>query len=342
MKKQLLLAIILMVTAGTMLNAQQNKTRYFADTLHIYVVDDFRMMILSENISKYKPADTLNKLIKAFGDDLMNFEMPDLGNRFMQINYNIDESGNSTFKFKDVTDQEKTFVVLEDGETLLPMPIEIVLSQGSGTQLHLFMINMNFVDRLSEFDIPVLISEILAKQLEENHEIKRIAMTTVWKVEDGVIAEKHSTNYRNTPSGDQISLSGTVGASLIRNRLVPSFDFVVGISLASKTRIKHMINADLSMNYIFNELPEGGFSTDINTFIGASYFINTSRNPDKSTWYGVGVSYLVWQNGSFFDDNTWRITLGAKFGERFSVMPELYISDGFKKVMPGLKFKVWF
>jgi len=342
MKKQILLTIIMMVTATVMLKAQKNETANYADTLYISVDDEFRLMVLSENISKYVPVDTLARFIKALNEDLMKFEMPDLNNRFTQIFYGTDKNGNSKIKFKDITEEDKTYIVLDDGESLLPMPVELILPQGKGTQLHVFMNDLNFLDELVDYDISTIINKAIAKQKIETPEIRRVAMTTALKIENGVAAEKFSTHYKNTVIGDQIALSGTVGASLIRDRLVPSFDFILGISLANKTRIKHMINADLSMNYNFNEIPEGGFSTDINTFIGGSYFINTSKNPDKSNWYGIGVAYLAWQNGEFFDKDTWRVSLGAKFGDRYSVMPEIYISDGFKKVMPGLKIRIWF
>lgn len=342
MKKQILLTIILMVTATVVLIAQKNETAFYADTLYISVDDEFRLMIVSENISKYEPADTLTGLIEALNEDLMKFEVPDLFYRFTQIFYGTDKNGNSTIKFKDITEEDKTYVVLDDGESMLPMSVEVILPQGKATQLNIFMYDLGFLDKLVDYDLTAIINGATAKQKAETPEIRRVAMTTALKVENGAPAQKFSTNYRNTIIGDQIELSGTVGASLIRNTLVPSFDIILGVSLANKTRIKHMINADLSMNYIFNENPEGGFSTDINTFIGGSYFINTSKNPDKSNWYGIGVAYLAWQNGEFFDKDTWRISLGAKFGDRYSVMPEIYISDGFKKVMPGLKFRIWF
>jgi len=342
MKKQILLTIILMVTATVVLNAQKKETAFYADTLYISVDDEFRLMILSENISKFEPADTLNRSIVALNEDLIKFEVPDLFNRFTQIFYGTDKNGNSTIKFKDITEEDKTYVVLDDGESLLPMSVELILPQGKATQLHIFMYDLDFLDKLVDYDLTVIINEATAKQIIETPEIRRVAMTTALKVENGLPAKNFSTHYRNSFISDQIELSGTVGASLIRNTLVPSFDIIFGITLANKTRIKHVINADLSMNYIFNEKPEGGFSTDINTFIGGSYFTNTSRNPDKSKWYGIGVAYLAWQNGEFFDKDTWRISLGAKFGDRYSVMPEIYISDGFKKVMPGLKFRIWF
>lgn len=342
MRKQILLAIIMVVTGIGVLSAQDEKSSPFADTLHIFVDDHFRMMILSDNITSYDPADSLDQTIDSFLEDMMKFELPETGGRFIQIFYSEGKSGNSSIRFKDVTDQEKTYIVQDDGETLFPMSIEIIIAQGKATQLHLFFPDITYLDELADYEISGLIADVLAKQKAEIPGIKRIAMTTTWKVEGGRAAEKSSNFYRNTKISDQLELSGTVGASLIRHTLVPSIDLIVAVSIAKKTRIRHRISADFSMNYNFNEKAEGGYSTDINSFIGASYFVNTSKNTKKPYWYGLGVSYLAWRNGEFFDKNTWRLSLGAKYGERFSIMPELYFGDNFKNVMPGLKFRVWF
>lgn len=342
MEKRLIVNALLIVLSLTVLNAQEKQTKFFADTLHISVDEDFSIMILSENISKYQPADTLNRLLATLNEDLMNIELPDLENRYTQIYYNVGPDGNTLLKFVDVTDEDKIYMVLENGNISPPMPIQLIMNQGNGTELRCMVSNIDYLDLLPGYNISSLIKDVLSKQKEKTPGIRRVAMSTTWKVENGIAADSYATNYRNTNIHDQISLSGTVGASLIRNQLVPSFDFVVGVTLANKTRIKHMIRADFSMNYIFNEKPEGGFSTNINTFVGASYFINAFRDSDKPNWYGVGVSYLAWRNGDFFDENTWRVSFGAKFGDRYSIMPELYFGNNFKNVMPGLKFSIWF
>ncbi|MCF8366916.1 MAG: hypothetical protein K9H16_14100, partial [Bacteroidales bacterium] len=170
MRKQFLLAIIMMVTGIAVLNAQDEKGDSFADTLHIYVNDQLRIMVLSENITAYNPADSLGKMIASFLDDMMKFELPETGNRFIQIFFSPGKAGNSTIKFKDVTDDEKVFIVLDDGETLLPMSVEIIMNQGKGTQLHLFLADIIYLDELEIYKIPELIADVLAKQKKETPE----------------------------------------------------------------------------------------------------------------------------------------------------------------------------
>ncbi len=323
------------------LRAEENPNHVFGDTLHIYVNEDFRMMLVSENISRHEAPDTLNKVISAFNQDLMQFEIPDISNRFIRISYRAPQDGQSSITFKDISDADKTFIVLDDGISIKPMPIDLVLNLGKDTQLHLLVSGLDKLDDLVSYNIADLINKVIEKQKTETPEIRRVAMSMTWKIDEDQTPQSLN-HYRNTEIGDQISLMGTAGAGLVRNRLVPSIDIIVGFSLANKTRIKHQILAEASMLYLFDERPEGGFNTDINTFVGASYFINTSSNPDEPYWFGAGLSYLAWRNGDFFDKNTLRLSLGAKFGKQYSIMPELYISDGFKKAMPGVKFRVWF
>jgi hypothetical protein len=106
--------------------------------------------------------------------------------------------------------------------------------------------------------------------------------------------------------------------------------------------LNHKVELEASMMYIFNQNTEGDYSADINTFLGASYFINPSKKPEKPRWFGVGLSILAWQNGTFFKENTWRLTLGARFGKHFTVLPELYFGDNFNEIMPGLRMQVTF
>lgn len=342
MKKQLFMTIVMMVAATVMLNAQEKNQPVFADTLYISGTEDYRLMIVSENISKYEPADTLNRVFNEVFSKMLVIEFPEMRNRYFKIFYNTDEQGNAALRFKDVSDEDKRWVVLENGETLPPAPVELIIPQGTSTRMHCFLNSIFDVEMLADQDVQALVADVLAKQEKSVPNLKRVAITTMWNVEDGQPKDNATQFYRNTEIGDQIELSGTIGASLIRNTLVPSIDLMVGVSIANKTRIRHKANIDLSMNYIFNEKPEGGFNTDINTFIGASYFINTSRYRENPNWYGMGVAYLAWQNGDFFEKDTWRVSMGAKFGDRYSILPELYIGDNFKKVMPGLKLKIWF
>lgn len=342
MTKHLFLAIVMMVAATAVLSAQENKGPVFADTLYINTNDDYRLMIVSKNIARYEPADTLQRLLLKASADLMSIELPDFGDRFMRIYYGLDKDGNAKMRFEEVTGDSRQYLVLENGETLPPLPVELILKQGEDTRLHCYVEDVMAVEDLAQEDLTRVIREVIEKQTETHLWSKRVAVTSRWKVTDGITGNEPRQLYRNTQIGDQIELSGSVNASLIRNTLVPSIDLVLGVSLARKTVLKHMFNFDFSMNYIFNKIPEGGYNTDINTFMGGSWYINTSSHRDNPKWYGLGVGYLVWRNGDFFDKDTWRLTLGARFGKHYSVMPELYFGNNFKNVMPGLKFRFSF
>lgn len=342
MTKHLFLAIVMMVAATVVLSAHENKGQVFADTLYVNTNDNYRLMIVSENITGYQPADTLQRFLLKVSSDLMSIELPDFGDSFMRIYYSTDKEGNAKMRFEEVTNDPRQYLVLENGDIVPPLPVELILNQGEHTRLHCFVEDVMAVEDLAQEDLTRVISEVIDRQTKTHLWTKRVAVTSRWKVTDGITGSEPQQIYRNTKIGDQIELSGSVNASLIRNTLVPSIDLVLGMSLARKTVLKHMFHFDFSMNYIFNETPEGGYKTDINTFMGGSWYINTSSHRDNPQWYGLGVAYLVWRNGDFFDKDTWRLTLGARFGKHYSVMPELYFGNNFKNVMPGLKFRFSF
>nr|NQU94189.1 hypothetical protein [Bacteroidota bacterium] len=321
--------------------AGDDKTTYqFQDTLNVKVNENVRLMIISENLYHFQPGDSIDKLIAQFNKDILKIEYPEIDESYVRIYYHVGPFGSSTIKFEDVTERDKNYQVLQNGETLSPMPIELVMNINKANRASIYLSGPELFEDLNSYKFGDMVSGILETAKEEEPSMRRKQLTLNWILDDGEgNGEFHEINI-DPKSYDMISFSGTVAASLVRDKLVPSVDLQLGVMIGKKTLLRHMIKAEASMLYIFNQDPEGQYSTDINTFLGVSYFLNPSKNPDKPRWFGVGLSYLVWRNGSFFDENTFRFTVGARFGKHFSAMPELYISDGFKKVMPGLRLQL--
>jgi|GEM_PF-2502736 len=338
----LFIAIFMCTFGLSIIAGNDNSKHKFQDTLNIKVDDNTRLMVVSKNLYHFEQADSIDKLVEQFNKDIMKIEYPEAGDNYIKIFYQIGETGSSTIKFENVTEQDKKYEVLKNGETFSPMPIELVMKINKANQISILLSGPEYFESLEGFKFGEIISGILLNVKNDEPEMRRKQVTLNWFLNDGKSIEELQEINFNKKSYDMISLSGTVGASLIRNRLVPSIDLNIGIIIGKKTYQQHMIRAEASTLYTFNKNPEGNYSTDINAFLGLSYYYNSSTNPDKPRWLGVGLSYLTWRNGNFFDENTWRFTVGARFGKHFSVMPELYISEGFKNVMPGLRIQATF
>jgi hypothetical protein len=342
---RIIFTLILTCAIGAFSYAQKDNTEdyRFPDTLNVMVDENIRLMIVSENLCNLQPGDTIDKLITKFNDDILKVEYPYNKDKFIKIFYRIGKNGASTIKFEDITEDNRDYQVFENGATLEPMPIQLILTIGKNTRAIFYLPGPAYFEELSSYLFQDILPTVLETSKEELHNMCRQPVMINWWMKDGKPDPELKEMYVNADNSiDMITLSGTVGASLIRNRLVPSIDFNLGVIIGKKTYQSYMVRAEASMIYTFNQDTEGKYTTDINTFLGVSYYINSSKNPDKPRWFGVGLSYLAWRNGNFFGENTFRFTVGARFGKHFSVMPELYISDGFKKAMPGLKIQVTF
>ncbi len=76
-----------------------------------------------------------------------------------------------------------------------------------------------------------------------------------------------------------------------------------------------------------------------NTFVTASYSHNLSKKAEKPFWVGMKVGYLVQDNSNSFEDKTLMLEMivGGNDTSKFKVSPQVYLTDDFKKVMPGIK-----
>ncbi len=340
---RIILTIIIVSTIGSTSYATGDETKYqFPDTLNVMVDENIRLMIVSENLYHFQPSDTIDKLIAKFNDDILKIEYPDAENVFFKIYYNIGTNGSSSIKFEDITENDRKYQILENGETIIPIPIELIMTVGKDTRAIFYLSGPESFESLGVYNFQDLLSSIIEIEKEEVPNMRRKQVSVRWWIKDGKPDPGSKETSPSHLSNDMIHLAATVSGSLIRNKLVPSIDLHLGVIIGKKRYMQHKIMAEMSMLYIFNKDTEGEYSTDINTFLGLNYYVNSSKNPDKPKWFGLGLSYLTWRNGNFFDKNTFRLSVGASWGDHFSVMPELYISDGFKKVMPGLKFQVWF
>jgi len=314
----------------------------YQDSLIVKVDENVKLMLVSDNLYKFDAADSIDKMVSNFNKDILKIEQPDIDDSFVKIYYHTNSNGSGRIKYEDVTENDKNYLVLQNGDALSPMPVELVMDLNKDNRLSIFIPGPEYFEDLGNYKFGNLLSGILEKAKKEDPSMKRKQLTLIWVLDEHEPGgEFHEINF-NTESNDMIVLSGSVAASLVRDKLVPSIDARLGIILGKKTYQRHMINAEASMMYIFNKKPEGSYSTDINTFLGLSYYYNPSKNPDKPRWFGVGLSYLVCQNGDFFGENTWRLTMGARFGKHFTVLPELYFGDNFNEIMPGLRMQVSF
>jgi len=77
----------------------------------------------------------------------------------------------------------------------------------------------------------------------------------------------------------------------------------------------------------------------INTFATLSYARNFSKNEQKPVWLGIKAGYLVQNTSATFDDKTLLLEMivGDSENKKFTIAPQVFLTEDFKKVIPGIK-----
>lgn len=143
------------------------------------------------------------------------------------------------------------------------------------------------------------------------------------------------------PSGlDEIELSGGIGIGFYRDRFVPDLNFKLAVNFPDR-----LGNTDLqfgllyTQQYFFEENAQQEFDVDVNGFLSGFFSIEFANNYK----IGAGVGALIRQEGSFYQGDTYKLSLYTeKRDSKVNFTPELIFTDGFKQMIPALKFGLSF
>ncbi len=151
-----------------------------------------------------------------------------------------------------------------------------------------------------------------------------------------------STLSRKFP-GDNISLTGTAGVGLFRDKLYPQLTLTLGLTFRDHFNRQNIRTSLVYDNLIFSEKITEGYQTNINSFLSLSFEKNFNKKTKGAQWGGVGAGLLVRRSGDYFTGNT------AKFffiheleNRRISILPEFYLTDDYKKFAFGMTLKYTF
>uniref|UniRef100_UPI003216CE16 hypothetical protein n=1 Tax=uncultured Draconibacterium sp. TaxID=1573823 RepID=UPI003216CE16 len=149
--------------------------------------------------------------------------------------------------------------------------------------------------------------------------------------------------FQNVPFGskDSIILSAGVGSGWIKNTFISDMTISLGVALGKKGMLKNYYSVDWSMMYDFSNSDENN-PFELNHFLSFSYQRNFSNSPEKDSWYGFSIGYLVGRNNDFFKKNTFRLASKKRINNTFTISPELYFDDKFEDISPGIRLLVEF
>jgi len=197
----------------------------------------------------------------------------------------------------------------------------------SGDKFKIF-ITTSDLSKISDMSL----SQCLEKVIDILPEKSNFAKSLYYECIDGKINALEDKNTNNGKT-DFLEFSLGAGAGLVKSTWVADLSFGVGVGFSRKGVTKYF--PYISTNLVFDFDDENNIN--INTFLNLGYRWNIDKKADKPDFLGVELGYLVSNQGNLFGENTFRLSLNWSPVKSVFVSPQLYISDNFSTVYPGIR-----
>jgi hypothetical protein len=166
----------------------------------------------------------------------------------------------------------------------------------------------------------------------------------------GVFTRVVMQNEKVSPAGtpghrlpaDMLGLHPGAGVGLAGDRFYPEFNFLTAIYLANRfSKNRQRIAAGYELKLFSDRTEENAFSVQPVSFLTLSYGINFSS--ERPHWTALGVGYMVHNKSDIFRGKTLKIFFESDIGsDKLNIVPELYLTDDFKKSVFGIKLNYKF
>jgi hypothetical protein len=190
------------------------------------------------------------------------------------------------------------------------------------------LITTTDLTKIAEFSLISCIEKVIAI-LPERTRLSRSLYYQCIDQQVKPLENMHHTNGRL----DFIELGLNAGAGLVKNNWVGDLSFTTGLGIVKKGVSK--FNPYLSTNLLFDF--DGTSSIDLDMFLSIGYRPNIVKDTGKSMFLGVELGYLIVNQGELFEGSTYRLGVNWSPLKGVFVGPQLYATDNFKSVFPGIR-----
>lgn len=159
---------------------------------------------------------------------------------------------------------------------------------------------------------------------------------TVISLSDGTVKTEERERF------EALEISGTIGASLVRHKLVPHYGLRIGVSVGYKEPsivktdndgVKMTIFGEYQHLMFFERAGENDYSSFGNGFANLGFMARSKDNRGM----GLTLGYLVNQNGSYFGENTMKLEFHVSTKKSLSMSPFIIATDNFRSFIPGVR-----
>ena len=310
-----------------------NAQTLLADTLNIQVDENTTILVATENGYRLDSTLQIDRIYRA-----LETEIPGI---IAQTNLDLDRAriayhGQGNAAEISWTIHPKRYGLHIDSTGAVTRHVlnkdSIIIVPYGGLSVALIFEDISDRTALDKVNIDETIWNVRQKLIGDIN--KHVPFKTTYKVSENKSVERIS--FERSP-GDQIEISASIGLGLIRHDFTPRINAHVSFDFMNKRQQLHnQIKLTSSFNYSFVQKTEGtGSRMYVNTFLGLEYAHNFSRK--EGSLYGIGIHYLVGQNGPIFEGDTWKVNFAYYNPKwRLHIQPEVYITKNFKEAFPGM------
>jgi hypothetical protein len=360
MKKHFVTILIMALNlcAFTELQAQ-SRVRSFPDSIRIEFPDHqaiiiFEMKHFLEDKATMQtfPAafqDLLNQAKKALPTNISELPPQRMTFNFKKGNDHLITTTSNGHSFQDIEDQ--WLVTIED---LIPAKTKLKIQPSAvkellppGWEVLIFAPDYRvtiYGENLASLEAVATESlDAVVEKISNDPSMKKIGKQSI--ISKMIIQKKEivSSSIGFIFPGDFVGLHPGGSVAVLNNTIYPELFLKTAFYFSNRfgaSRQRLEITYDLSF---FTIPKEGGFGSHNNSFLSASYSRSFRKGDERPRWFGVGAGYLIHNGGYPFKGKTGKIFFETDLGSsKLTLIPELYLTDDFKKAQFGMKLNYKF
>lgn len=202
---------------------------------------------------------------------------------------------------------------------------------------HLYAPDLKAIEAISQIDFEPVIKHL--ETVDEFVGTKRMGVFTRVILQNEQVTPAH-TGHR-LPA-DMLGLHPGAGVGIAGDHIYPEFNAAIAIYLANRfSDNRQRLAAGYELKLFPGRSDENGYYSKPASFGTLSYGVNF--NSKRPRWTVLGVGYMLHNRSDLFTGKTLKVFLESDIGSnKLNLVPELYLTDDFKKSVFGMKLNYKF
>lgn len=237
-------------------------------------------------------------------------------------------------------DEQKTTLKVKGNEIqeLLPSGWELTWLSSHG-KTHLYIHSFNDMEAIAKLDIKALTDKLKQEVQQPFVGRKRMIARSIVKRNETIFQD-----IKFQMPEDFLGIHAGVGFGFLQNKFYPELNVSLAVYRGNHFNTMHKkIGLDLQVIFFSTKNGDGTITTNKNTFLSFAYGWNFALANQRQRWATLGAGLLVNNRGDYFTGKTAKFFFKTDIGSsKLNIVPELYLTNDFKKTLFGVKLNYIF